>query len=376
MKDPKHLSAKLSERHESDSLRSLSTETNLIDFYSNDYLGLARNRNVHNAVLNELKGVDRINGSTGSRLISGNSNVHEDLESSLAQFFSSKSALLYQSGYDANVGLLSAVIRRHDTVFYDALCHASIRDGLKLTSAKCIGFKHNDLDDLRKKIRNVGAVKGNQYLIVESVYSMDGDEAPLQALVELAEKHGLFLIVDEAHAVGVFGKGRGLVSELELEDRVFARVPTFGKGLGCHGAAVLGSVDLKKYLINFSRSFIYTTAPSVHSVLTIKQALIELADSRELSKLHKNICLFKDEIRRLELEHLFIESRSSIQVCLINPHAKTKSIAASLRENNFAVKAVLSPTVREGQERLRFCVHSFNTSTQIKEILFLLSTFV
>ena len=247
MQFPQGLSRKLSVREKEGTLRILQTGEGLTDFFSNDYLGFASDQEIDLEVGNEdLPGFQK-NGSTGSRLISGNSKAHEELESALAAFFSAESALLFNSGYDANIGLLSAVLQRQDAVFFDRLSHASIRDGISLSSASSYGFEHNDLVDLKKKLSNGRSISGQNYVVVESVYSMDGDEAPLEELVAFCRSEKLYLIVDEAHATGVLGPdGSGLVSSLGLERDVFARVHTFGKALGCHGAAVLGSQDFEK----------------------------------------------------------------------------------------------------------------------------------
>jgi 8-amino-7-oxononanoate synthase len=185
-------------------------------------------------------------------------------------------------------------------------------------------------------------------------------------------------VIDEAHTLGVFGKkGEGLVQSLGLEDKVFARIMTFGKGLGCHGAAILGSGDLKSYLVNFARSFIYTTGLSPHSIATILQSYKHLTKEKEaLEKLKANIVFFNQEKMRLGLKPLFVYSKSAIQCAIIPGNERVKNIAAQLQQNRFDVKPILSPTVPEGQERLRFCLHSYNSETEITQVLELLSTFV
>ncbi|MBL4654010.1 MAG: aminotransferase class I/II-fold pyridoxal phosphate-dependent enzyme, partial [Flavobacteriales bacterium] len=245
------LSDKLENRKGENALRSLKTVNGLIDFSSNDYLGFARDF----AVLNHSVGVG---GSTGSRLLTGNSIEAEELEAFIAEYHNAEAGLLYNSGYDANIGLLSCVPQRGDTVIYDELSHASIIDGIRLSRAESFKFKHNNLEHLETRLKSA---KGNVFVVVESVYSMDGDFSPLQELINLKQKFDFNLIVDEAHATGLFGKkGEGRCVELGIQNEVFARVHTYGKALGCHGAIVLGSETLRSYLINFSRSFIYTTA--------------------------------------------------------------------------------------------------------------------
>jgi 8-amino-7-oxononanoate synthase len=206
---------------------------------------------------------------------------------------------------------------------------------------------------------------------------MDGDSPDLKKMVEISKTYNAFLVVDEAHAMGVFGKrGVGLIKDLELENDVFARIVTFGKAMGCHGAAVLGSHTLKQYLINFSRSFIYTTALSPHTLATIHSAYNELVTTNSIQILHQNIEFFKTEIIKNKLQDYFIESDSSIHCCIIPGNEKVKTISQKLQKHNFDVKPILSPTVPKEQERLRFCLHSYNTNEEISEVLKLLATFV
>jgi 8-amino-7-oxononanoate synthase len=207
---------------------------------------------------------------------------------------------------------------------------------------------------------------------------MDGDTPLMEQLVLLAEQFKAYLVVDEAHALGVAGEqGEGMVQSLGLQDKVFARIMTFGKGLGCHGAAVLGSDALKNYLVNFARSFIYTTALSPHAVATILLAYQQLTqEQKSLACLKNNILLFNQEKMRLGLKPLFVYSKSAIQCAIIPGNVKVKNIATQLQQQGFDVKPILSPTVPEGQERLRFCLHSYNSESEISRVLELLATFV
>ena len=200
---------------------------------------------------------------------------------------------------------------------------------------------------------------------------MDGDCPNLEELVFVSTKHNCYLVVDEAHALGVFGsKGEGFVQMLDLQDHVFARIMTFGKGLGCHGAAVLGSNELREYLINFARSFIYTTGLSPHSVATILVAYQHLEmDSASIIKLRENIIFFNQQKNLLSLKPLFVRSKSAIQSAIIPGNEKVKTIANQLQEKGFDVKAILSPTVPEGQERLRFCLHCYNSQEEISAVM-------
>jgi 8-amino-7-oxononanoate synthase len=245
-----------------------------------------------------------------------------------------------------------------------------------MSHAKSYKFQHNDWADLEKRMAKLEAE--TVYIVTESVFSMDGDTPPIEHLVLLSEKYKAYLVVDEAHALGVIGdQGEGVIQSLGLQDKVFARIMTFGKGLGCHGAAILGSEALKSYLINFARSFIYTTALAPHSLATILIAYQQLAqEENSLTALKNNILLFNQEKLRLGLKPLFVYSKSAIQCAILPGNEKVKSIATQLQQQGFDVKPILSPTVPEGQERLRICLHSYNSESEISRVLELLATFV
>lgn len=384
---PKKLQQKLQRRIENNSFRKLSYSNGLVDFSSNDYLGFAKSAVIFKESHQYLIDNNFVqNGATGSRLLSGNHDLYTKVEKQLCHLHQSE-ALLFNSGYDANIGFFSAVPQRNDVILYDEYSHASIRDGIKLSNAKAYSFKHNDLVDLEKKLKRYSEYVNSHtelvevYIVTESVFSMDGDSPDLASLQKLCKKHKAHLIVDEAHAVGVFGFG--LVQQLKLEKEVFARIITFGKAMGCHGAAVLGGKQLKEYLINFSRSFIYTTGLSPHSLATIRMSYQELVTScgvdksqSSIQKLQENIQYFKTKYSELLLNELFIGSNSAIQCCIISGNSTVKKCAELLHENGFDVCPILSPTVSEGEERLRFCLHSYNTHQDIDKVLNLLSTFV
>jgi 8-amino-7-oxononanoate synthase len=374
---PENLSAKLEIRKQHNALRKLPSSSKRIDFSSNDYLGFSQSEIIFKETHQFLitNGIIQ-NGATGSRLLSGNHKLYQETEDFIAQFHQSQSALIFNSGYDANLGFFGSVPQKGDLILYDELCHASIRDGIQLSNAKAYKFNHNDFEDLEKLIlRNPNTII---YIVTESVFSMDGDCPNLEELVSVSTKHCCFLVVDEAHALGVFGStGEGFVQMLGLQDHVFARIMTFGKGLGCHGAAILGSVELRDYLVNFARSFIYTTGLSPHSVATILVAYHFLEENKKnIEVLRGNIIHFNQEKNMLGLKPLFVRSKSAIQSAIIPGNEKVKAIANQLQEKGFDVKAILSPTVPEGQERLRFCLHSNNSSAEISEVMRLLSTFV
>ncbi|WP_439130601.1 aminotransferase class I/II-fold pyridoxal phosphate-dependent enzyme [Polaribacter sp.] len=390
---PKKLTNRLKSRKENNALRSLKLPLNLIDFSSNDYLGFAKSEVIFEETHQYL--IDnnfKQNGATGSRLLSGNYQLYTEVENFLSDFHQTESATIFNSGYDANVGFFSSIPQRGDVILYDELSHASIRDGIKLSNAKAFKFLHNDLEDLEKKILqqtqnaiNYQAEPIEIYVVTEAVFSMDGDSPDLVAISKICKKHNAFLIVDEAHAIGVFGAG--LVQNLNLEDAIFARIITFGKALGCHGAAILGSKKLQEYVVNFARSFIYTTGLSPHSLATIKIAYKHLnVSSSEFvkneqiciensqNKLQQNIHHFLEAVKKQNLN--FIPSCSAIHCCVISGNKKVKSIAHKLQEKGFDVKAILSPTVPKGKERLRFCLHSYNSLEEITKILELLHSII
>lgn len=380
---PNILKAKIESRIQNNALRQLPSEANLIDFASNDYLGFSKSELIFNQTHQYLLDNAFIqNGATGSRLLSGNHNLYSITENFISTFHQAETALIFNSGYDANVGFFSSVPQKGDLILYDELCHASIRDGIQLSYAKAYKFSHNDFEDLERLIIKFQSSKSqiptNVYIVTESVFSMDGDCPNLEELILLSEKHNCYLVLDEAHALGVFGdKGQGLVQEFGFQDKVFARIMTYGKGLGCHGAAILGSQELKQYLVNFARSFIYTTGLSPHSVATILVAYQYLEkENKDIELLRENIIHFNQQKNLLGLKPIFVRSKSTIQSVIIPGNEKVKSIAKQLQERGFDVKAILSPTVPEGQERLRFCLHAFNSKDEISNVLQLLSTFV
>lgn len=381
---PKKLQHVLATRKKEETFRTLNSIEGLIDFLSNDYLGFATNETLFSKTF-QLLLTESVasNGSGGSRLLSGNHKLYNRLEPLLANFYKSDAALVFNSGYDANMGLFSALPQRGDLVFYDEYVHASIREGIRMSNAKAYSFLHNDLSSLKEKI-DLNTARNEQkdstvYIVTESVFSMDGDTPDLKAFAKYAKSNTYNLIVDEAHAVGVLGKnGEGLIPELKLEKDVFARTVTFGKAYGCHGAAVLGSNDLKDYLVNFAKPFIYTTALTPHTLATIITAHEQMGDlGKEPNKLLKeHIDFFKKQLKAHKIEQLFIPSDTAIQGCIISGSKKAKLVSKKLIDKGFNVKAILSPTVPEGQERLRICLHSFNSKEEIGLLVKLLASFI
>lgn len=355
--------------------RILKTTENMVDFCSNDYLGFAKTGILVEGIKQELAQLEQSHnqwvGATGSRLLAGNYAYTENLESTIADFHGAEAGLIFNSGYDANVGVLASVPQKGDFLITDEYIHASMIDGARLSYATRLKFSHNDLSDLRKKLEHAKTQNtGRIYVAVESVYSMDGDEAPLKALADICAEYGAGLIVDEAHATGVFGdRGEGLVSYYGLEKRVFARVITFGKALGCHGAIVLGSESLRAFLINFARSFIYTTAAPLHSHAGVKSAYdyLQSANFNNLY-LHKLIRYFREQVAS-SCSYPIIESRSAIQCVVIPGNETCRQVALQLQKAGLDVRAILSPTVPKGKERLRICLHQYNTFEQIDALV-------
>lgn len=366
------LKNKLHERQQAGTYRQLKPENGLVDFCSNDYLGFARLAALKQSIAHEVNTHPlSLNGSAGSRLLSGNIQYAEDLEKHIAAYHESEAGLLFNSGYDANLGLLSSLAQRGDTIILDELVHASIIDGARLSYANRYSFKHNDLESLEAKLK---IAKGNCYVVIESVYSMDGDTPPLPEILSLTEKYNAALIIDEAHAVGLYPKG--LVCELGLQQRIFARVVTFGKALGGHGAIVLGSNNLRNYLINFARSFIYTTAASFHQLAAIKMAYQLLENSGEaIISLKRNIKLFKRDVNTGE-NFILLNSESPIQCIVLKSNEMAREAAKQLQTNNLDVRPILSPTVAQGTERIRICLHSFNKENDLTLLAVTLNKFI
>lgn len=380
---PEKLAKMVDVRKSKGTLRQLSAMEGTIDFLSNDYLGFAKNDTLFSKTFQLLlnEGVAS-NGSGGSRLISGNHKLYGILEPQLATFYSADAALVFNSGYDANMGLFSSVPQRGDLILYDEFVHASIREGIRMSNAKAYHFSHNNISSLKEKIAinyTQLAKDATIYVVTESIFSMDGDTPDLKALADYTGQNGFHLIVDEAHAVGLYGSsGAGIIPQLKLEKKIFARTVTFGKAFGCHGAAVLGSSGLRDFLVNFAKSFIYTTALTPHTLATIisSHEFFKVSGKEEVQRLTNNIAYFKKELKAQGLQENFIPSESAIQSCVIPGVGKTKTVAAKLMEKGFGVKAILSPTVPEGQERLRFCIHSHNSEEELGLVLKLLSTYL
>lgn len=378
VKFPDKLNRKLESRINENAFRVLPEGRNGVDFYSNDYLGLARSAELKALTMKVLKlsGMEQ-EGSTGSRLISGNHPLYGLAEEELCEFYQAEASLVFNSGYDANVGFFSAVPQRGDVVLYDEFAHASIRDGLSMGLASSYKFKHNDLDHLEVLLKKYTAGGHNCYVVTESVFSMDGDSPDLLKMVELCESYKALPVVDEAHAIGVKGRlGKGMTWEDAIRNRVFARIVTFGKAPGVHGAVILGQQKLKDYLVNFCRSLIYTTALPPHAIAAIIASHRLITREAPQSALWDLIHFFYNKLEQSEEQLVFQAGNSAIATVLLPGNDRVKEVASKLKSEGLEVKPILSPTVPRGKERLRICLHTYNSFEEIERLFDRLITFV
>jgi 8-amino-7-oxononanoate synthase len=352
------LEEKLAQRASKGALRTLKPKPQTIDFSSNDYLGVVRNG------LIQMSHEHAAHGSTGSRLLTGNSLLAEQVETGISRFHDGEAALIFNSGYDANIGLLGCVPVKGDTIIYDFLSHASIRDGIRLSAAQSFSFLHNDTADLERRLR---VATGNVFVVTESVFSMDGDMAPLEVITALCGQYNAYLIVDEAHATGVIGdRGEGLVQALRLQSNCFARIYTFGKALGCHGAVVVGSARLRNFLINFSRAFIYTTALPASAIYAIGESYRLIPSMvKEREKLLELIAMFQSA----NLPQRKLVSITPIQAVVVPGNENVKMLSSKLDQLGLDVRPILYPTVPKGAERLRIVLHSFNSERDVEMLI-------
>ncbi|MBC6399966.1 MAG: 8-amino-7-oxononanoate synthase [Ekhidna sp.] len=362
----------LEERKEQHLLRQLPLLPEGIDFYSNDYLGLAKSEALRIQIEIELRRVPSDNGSGGSRLLSGNSAYAERVENQAAAFHNAEAALIYPSGYTANLGLISCLSTRGTTLVMDELVHASLIDGARLGQSEKVRFRHNDVNDLESQLKKLNDQK---VVIVESVYSMDGDICPLREVVEICQKNKAMIIVDEAHSMGIFGHhGSGLVQELGLEDKIMARIMTYGKAPGIHGAAVVGPEWLKDYQTNFSRSLIFSTAPAPHQFADISgmYSCLPKADKKRDQLKEIVRCFIR---KRNKHEGEWLPSNSHIQSLIIPGNAEVVRVANKLMEAGINVLPIRRPSVPKGKERIRFCLHAYNTKEEIDLLFNVLKNF-
>jgi 8-amino-7-oxononanoate synthase len=331
--------------------RSLA-EIHGVNFCSNDYLGLSCHPVLHEAVSQAVHRTKRI-GGTGSRLLSGQTEEWHELETRFAAFAGTESALFFTTGYAANMGLLSALVTKDDVIFSDSLNHASLIDGMRLSGARKVIYPHLDLHILENALRQESGAPWRKVIVTETVFSMDGDVAPLGAIAALAEKYGAALVVDEAHATAVHGPGgRGIAAQADIVPQLLAVVHTCGKGLGCAGAFVCGPAVLKEHLINHARTFIFSTALPPYFVKQIEAALaLSLTMDLERQQLLKYASHFVQHLRARSFDTA--SSASQIVPILLGNNEDTLDAAEHLQRDGFAVRAIRPPTVPEGTSRLR-----------------------
>jgi 8-amino-7-oxononanoate synthase len=369
----KRLLSRLDARKEAGTLRSLRSAAGLVDLNSNDYLGLARDPRLIMAirVLEEMNDQLPV-GSTASRLLAGNSPLAEDTESIIARFHQTESALFFNSGYDANVGLYAALGRAYGAIVYDELIHASVHDGMRLSKARCFPFRHNDPQNLQEVLNRMD---GPAVVAVEGIYSMDGTICNLSEILEVCERHNAILSVDEAHSAGVLGpNGGGLVQQMGLEQRVAVRLVTYGKAFGCHGAAVVGSSTLRQYLINYARPLMYSTFATNHTLLAVQAAytlMPHLGPERE--RLAQLISSFNLMVKVSGISGA-MKSRTAIQSIVIPGNEAVRNAAGALQRAGFDARPIVSPTVPVGTERIRICLHAFNTVDELVRFISSLHT--
>ena len=362
----------LKTREESGLLRTLQIIESKIDFCSNDYLGLAKNKKLAQLIAKDYETLFSesndlpSNGSTGSRLISGNSRLVEQFEKECASFHQSEAALLFGSGFEANLGIISCVPQEGDVIFCDKLIHASLIDALKLNKVEKRIFKHNNLQDLVHLLEQY-PLETPKWIIVESIYSMDGDEAPLKELLQIKQKYHAELIVDEAHSGGIYGpQGEGKCVELGIHHEVFARIVTFGKAWGNAGAVILGSQILKEYLINFARTFIYSTAPSPAHVKSLLCTMNYLKDMKsERQQLFNNIDFFRTHLKSTD----WGDSQSAIQTFFVNGNQAVRAKASHAQKMGFAIKPIVYPTVAKGKERIRITLNALSQKEDMLNLI-------
>jgi len=352
---------------ESRSQRRTLAEVGGVNLCSNDYLGLAEHPALKEAVLQAMGGTVRM-GGTGSRLLSGHSAVWSEVEEEFAEFAGSEAALYFGSGYAANIGLLTSLAGKDDLIFSDALNHASIIDGIRLSGARKVIYPHRDMRALEAALKENRDARGRKLIVTETVFSMDGDIAPVDEIVALAEKYGAGVIVDEAHATAVHGPGgRGIAAPALATGRIVAAMHTCGKALGSAGAVVCGSTILSDHLINHARTFIFSTAMPPYMAAQIRTALrLAIAMDRERAELILRSANFAASLRREGWETM--GSATQIVPSVIGENEGALAAAEYLQQSGFAVRAIRPPTVPQGTARLRFSLTHKISATELTEL--------
>ena len=354
------------ERLDNSGLRRTLAETLGRDFSSNDYLALAGSTTLRTAAAEAIaRGVGV--GSGGSRLLRGNSPEHIALEYDAARFFGSESALFLGSGYAANTAIVSTLPQRDDLVLYDALVHASLHEGMRLSRARCQSFAHNDVDAAADAIARwrAGGGRGTPWIAFETLYSMDGDVAPVSEFADLADRTGAMLLIDEAHAAGICGpKGRGLAAQLQGRENIVT-LATCGKAMGCEGALILAPAMLRDFLVNRGRGFIFSTAPSPLIAAIVRKSLAVIARADELrGRLRELIARAGSHLGPLGIP----PTGTHIQPVIVGEDARTMRLAAALQDRGFDVRGIRPPTVPAGTARLRISITLNTDETEIAEL--------
>jgi 8-amino-7-oxononanoate synthase len=348
-------------------LRHLQTPYG-VDFSSNDYLGLSTDPRMKQAVMDATDEAPRI-ASTGSRLLSGHDEAWTAVEKEFARWVGAESALYFTSGYAANIGLLGAILHPEDVIFSDSANHASIIDGIRLAKCRRVIFPHLDLNALEAELRWSASSSGARFIVVESIFSMDGDRAPLRELAALAARYGAELIVDEAHATGACGPGgRGCVAEAGLAGRLFSTVHTCGKALAAAGAFICGSESLRQFLINRARSFIFSTALPPYFASQVAAGM-RLAASAEPERAHLADLgiFFKNELLQNGFETA--GSDSHIVPVVLGSNDAALAFAANLLSRGYGVRAIRPPTVPTGTARLRVSLTAKHTQSMLASLV-------
>jgi 8-amino-7-oxononanoate synthase len=352
---------------ESRSQRRKLVEITGVNLCSNDYLGLADSLALKQSVIDAVVKAART-GGTGSRLLSGHAAVWAELEEEFAAFAGSEAALYFGSGYAANIGLLTSLANKKDVIFSDALNHASIIDGIRLSGAQKIIYRHRDLNQLERSLKEKHSKPGRKLIVTEMVFSMDGDVAPVDAIVALAEKYGASVIVDEAHATAVHGPGgRGIASQFLADGRVLAAMHTCGKALASAGAFVCGSAVLREHLINHARTFIFSTAMPPYMAEQIRAALRLAAEMHtERAELNLRSQDFSKSLQRDDWDSL--GSTTQIVPAVIGANDAALAAADFLQRAGFAVRAIRPPTVPPGTARFRFSVTHKISAVELEKL--------
>lgn len=333
-----------------------------ICFSSNDYLGLTQHPRLIEASMSGVKQYGT--GAGASRLVTGNQKYHLQLEEQLAQFKNREKALLFGSGYLANVGLLSTLPSQKDLLLNDSLNHASILDGCRLTKAKVVDFPHNDMNWVRDYLQENRNKFDQAYLFTEGVFSMDGDLAPLPDIYKLADQFSITIILDEAHSTGVIGdQGKGIENFYKLNNPNTIIIGTLGKALGSYGAFVCGSKELIDLLINRARTFIFSTALPPSVIISASEAIKLLSEEPEIYKqLRNNINTLNENINQLGIQ---VESNSAIFPIVIGDAKLTMQLTEELLSEGLFIQGIRPPTVPNGTSRLRITLSALHTKHQI-----------